>query len=541
MRKILLGIGILGLMANPCFAVHNLIFKDAGELTSGVLDPARVSPTTFTLRGTQWSVDLDRSTSSIILNQGNTNYATSLSTSLLLLNGGNTNYAPATYTSTSDAKSNSQFTATFSSLTTLSNSTSTLGVPQVWSDEGTALTGGAVRRVDCVGANIACAQSNSTVTVTITGGGGGASVREFTIVVGTLGAISGTVDIASNNTNGLHEALRQCGSMGLITPSSVTCSVFYRSGLYTITDTTIPAGVRVWAVPKSSTVWALGANSIGFVTVYGEVDGIDFDWAGVAYAGKGITISSAGRVTNFESRGSQAMETTSQTTSLFRITNTTGAYVQGTFKNIKAPSLANSGSRTDAPITVENSKNTVITIKTVSVDYSVGGAAGVIFIAKSSNTFFQDCEFYDAGGVFMNIEGGNDTVGVTRSKFFISAGAIPTQGIIELYTSINSPALYGVSTMTVIADNYFDTKLAGAMIGIDNNTNATKFSETWIKNNVVRNRSGGTVTFASLINAGSNGTVLTGNKVDAATTFISDSGVATTYLSQGNFVGQKEQ
>lgn len=74
--------------------------------------------------------------------------------------------------STTDARINSQFTAIFSSLTTLSNSTSTLGVPMVGYDEGGAL-GGAVTAINFVGSAVGATLSGSTLTVTVTASGGG--------------------------------------------------------------------------------------------------------------------------------------------------------------------------------------------------------------------------------------------------------------------------------------------------------------------------------------------------------------------------------
>lgn len=51
MKKTILSLALILGLQSSLFAIHNLIFRNAGDITSGTLNPLRVSPSSFTLRG----------------------------------------------------------------------------------------------------------------------------------------------------------------------------------------------------------------------------------------------------------------------------------------------------------------------------------------------------------------------------------------------------------------------------------------------------------------------------------------------------------
>lgn len=57
---------------------------------------------------------------------------------------------------------------------------------QVWSDEGSPLSGGNVTRVDCSGSAITCTQSGSSVTVTVSASGGSSGASSLAIATGSV-------------------------------------------------------------------------------------------------------------------------------------------------------------------------------------------------------------------------------------------------------------------------------------------------------------------------------------------------------------------
>lgn len=439
----------------------------------------------------------------------------------------------------SNATAQTYAEGTRNAISTTTTELQTRSVPIRISDEGTSITN-AVTAIDCVGGGVACTASGSTVTLTIAGSsGGGGGINPFSIVIGTFGSVAGSVDIASSNVNGLNDALARCGAMGLLETSTAVCTILYKSGTYIMAGATTPAKVKVWAVPDSSTVWKPSANNTSIVDVYGTLDGIDFDWDGKAYVGRGVVLHSSGSVRNFVSYNAASADAgSSNLMSLFYLYNTVGATLQGDMRDMAAR-FVQLGTKPAGIVTAENSRDSHIILKTSNISYAATNR-GFIVIQASTNTFIEDSEFRSAGGNFVLIEGGNNGCGMVRSKMWVDAG-IDGDGLVEVGLVTNSPVVFGSSTRTVISDNTFYTTQTGKIINAEiNGSNGGLISGTLIKGNVVVNNSGGAVTFLTTV-AGQSGTVAMGNKVDNGVTFVSDGGNGTKTASLGNFVYNVEQ
>ena len=65
MKRLLFSLIMVGLGCGLARAGHRRYFRSADDINTGTLDPSRVSPSTFTLRGSQWSLDIDASTTAL--------------------------------------------------------------------------------------------------------------------------------------------------------------------------------------------------------------------------------------------------------------------------------------------------------------------------------------------------------------------------------------------------------------------------------------------------------------------------------------------
>src|SRR3990167_6624980 len=237
MKKILF-VFLLPLFTVP--AMTHDVLRDASTLTRGTIPDARLDPSSVTLQGNAFNI------STLV-----------------------------------------------SSVAAMGTSTMTLGFGiQSFRDQGTALTGGNVTSVDCVGKGVDCTQSGSSVPVTIT-----ASItKTYELVVGTPGAIG--VDAYVSSLETWNSILSSVGARGLIFQTTVYASIFMKNGVYQIQGATIPQNVTV--ICGSSVVWKATNGAQGIARIYGKVNGMKFDLGGIAFKSRMVWVSSFARLSNWE-------------------------------------------------------------------------------------------------------------------------------------------------------------------------------------------------------------------------------------------------
>src|SRR3990167_7198274 len=162
MKKILF-VFLLPLFTVP--AMTHDVLRDASTLTRGTIPDARLDPSSVTLQGNAFNISTLVSSVAAMGTSTMTLYNQLTSTSVEVSNYITANNASTTTLRTDiDGKTNA---GQDNAHVITSSMTLGFGI-QTFRDEGTALTGGNVTSVDCVGKGVDCTQSGSSVTVTIT-------------------------------------------------------------------------------------------------------------------------------------------------------------------------------------------------------------------------------------------------------------------------------------------------------------------------------------------------------------------------------------
>jgi len=120
--------------------------------------------------------------------------------------------------------------------------------------------------------------------------------RSYNIVIGSLTALAADVDIASDTADGLREAVRRLTT--LVNPTTGYGSILYRTGSYFFNGATVPSGISVYALDRSSVVWNMASTSSGIAVCYGNIDGITFSFNNLAWTSVGIEASTGCKMTN---------------------------------------------------------------------------------------------------------------------------------------------------------------------------------------------------------------------------------------------------
>ena len=544
MKKILF-VFLLPLFTVP--AMTHDVLRDASTLTRGTIPDARLDPSSVTLQGNAFNISTLVSsvaamgTSTMTLYNQLTSTSVEVSNNLALLKSTATqvsNYITANNASTTtlrtdiDGKTNA---GQDNAHVITSSMTLGFGI-QTFRDEGTALTGGNVTSVDCVGKGVDCTQSGSSVTVTIT-----ASItKTYELVVGTPGAIG--VDAYVSSLETWNSILSSVGARGLIFQTTVYASIFMKNGVYQIQGATIPQNVTV--ICGSSVVWKATNGAQGIARIYGKVNGMKFDLGGIAFKSRMVWVSSFARLSNWEIMGSEGMigGAPALRAALFIdgvdiiIEDGVNRYLRAIYGLAYYGDLGNTFIYKSTGVIYRRNYHYGVTPQdTQSTNFGFWGSTHIDFI----DNVFEDV---NQNGFAFN--SGNAGINFSRNRITIkNSNGAPDHGLFVFSVSGNNgiicstPTVFNNNEVIVNAGAATNIFYSGALIASE------QVRGLVIRNNVVRTLTANGFTFATL-NTGNQNTILQGNHTfgnGVATTFISDSGVGTKYTGLGNFKDHVEQ
>lgn len=279
------------------------------------------------------------------------------------------------------------------------------------------------------------------------------SPRSMDIVIGSPTAPN--VDISSNNEDGLKTAIfNMCGS------SSVTScpgggTVFMRTGVYSMQDTTIPANVKVYALSGSSVVWVIKNTSIPIATVYGELEGITFDFGFKGYAVRMMDLKTGSVGRRLEWRNSSPLSGNAST-SLVSIRDSNQVLLTDYITRNCTPNNASTGM-----IDLDKASATVVQNgQHFGMAAPTGGSASLLYgVKKCSGTLIFNSYIDKWAARYVLIDGGRDNV---FDRHFINltadVGQSAGSGVVMINTEISVAA--AVSTHTLISN--VDVSISGA-------------------------------------------------------------------------------
>ena len=383
-------------------------------------------------------------------------------------------------------------------------------------------------------------QSGATFTVTLndTTGGGGSSIRPYRIVVGTLTAAD--VDIASDTVDGLNEALRRLGAAGLTDSTTAVGFIFYKEGLYRITGATIPAGITVFSAIGSSTVWSVNVTTHQMAVIYGKIDGLTFDIAVANYTTDMLVFKNNSQLRNFKIEGGKNLDPNVERSSIFSIKNTSNVVIQNGDLGIMANGADQIELGQGSSIEIYFSSHIVLDNLYIKEHIPSGGSQtnGVIGISTSTDVTVKRLFVERSGDIFLGIHGAKE-IYIEDNSFFITktGDARGYLGIWDDGVASSTGVIFNRNKFVVTNQN------SGKLIAIgqcDDGAQGFKVNGVVISNNFVTGGVAGW-TFVKTCNADAINTVLLGNNVFNANTFITDSGVGTKYTGNDNFFNGVEQ
>lgn len=366
-------------------------------------------------------------------------------------------------------------------------------------------------------------------------------LRQYNIVVGTLTASN--VDIA---TNIVENALNAVNSICI----NRDCSVLFQSGVYQLGVTTaivkVSTGISVYAIPGSSTVWAMTSNTSSGVVVYGGIDGISFDLAGKSYSGLLVDQRFNSRFTNNKIYNS--LNLSIDNGQLIRIENSTKVVNENNYYDNFA--IYFEGTFGKAPFGIVNS--TYVSYKnnyfgnTTDLDSGIGR---VLVVLGGDYLDIQNNNITECGGECVGITGFSNIpslriqhLNFSGNKITSPVGTQANPG--ALLTFVDGSVDMNFSTTVVVDNNDFyitGNGTSGQVIDIRDQT-GTPSGSVVISNNRVHSIGNSTAwTFLAVRNSAVHKTLINGNKVFGINTFISDSGTGTAYTGLGNFLNGVEQ
>ena len=404
-----------------------------------------------------------------------------------------------------------------------------------WSQNVDSSTGTLSSRLNAVAVDTTSLRDSfnaSTTTITNTV----RSQKVYSVVIGSASSLATQSDVQSDNTSGLSSALVLLAAMGLTNSTTGFGTIFYRTGTYAILNATIPAGVVITAAPGSSVTFVSSDIDQTMLTIYGKVDGINFDFQNAAHAAPKIVMKSNSSCTNFKTINGQSFADSGKLTSQFALLRSTGVYLQGTLENPRG--LNSSGGR--AAIMCVFSSRSVITVNITSGSIAQSASAMLVF-EGCKDVILRDSRIMNASGSPILFEATNRNVVIDRLYMSIDgvcagAGCIAFQPADDGNTFATGDSSGNViMNSTIINDN-------------DQNTSVIKFNQTtgashntYIMGNLFFNYGTGTPIFVTVA-TGQQSTIITDNKLfGAAVTFLSDSGVGTVSTNLGNFRNSAQQ
>ena len=289
----------------------------------------------------------------------------------------------------------------------------------------------------------------------------GTRQKAYDIVIGTLGATSADVDIASNTEDGIMEAVnRIAGSVNATIGHGI---IGIKSGLYTIKNATIPYGMTVVAL--GSVTWQAERTDVPMFTNYGRVSGINYDFKSdsMTMTNKVISLKSNSRLENFQIFRSSSLSDTlgSGKKCQVCVEQSSNVVIQGKIWNI-TNTLAKNG----ASIYISSSQK--VDMKIDIATYTQQNVENCVFLLENSTDIaIHDSIFDSAGGRFIALEGPGKNYFIERNYFrFNNAAAGSNAGLLSM-----DPRFWGatvpndgvmISTAILVANNRIEVASTGA-------------------------------------------------------------------------------
>ena len=479
MKKLL---SVLFLMLTPVIARAHSVISDASNITRGTLDPRRVSPTTFTMLGSDFLNAVQGST----------------------------------------AAQNSSFAAFGATVTTFINLLLTTDATVAQRIDGLQTT---VSTISDVLAELVIA---TTALDNLPD-----PVRLYKVVVGTTGTPG--IDAIVTNTNQFNLVLASVGAMGITDASTSPAQIYFRDGIYSLTGTTVPKGIEI--IGGSSSVWIDGgATTAQLLNLYGKVKSIKFDLAGLTFAAPKIQLRSYSILEDCEFYGANAASNVIGS-NVIHIKNAQG--VKGTKLVIKDASSGSAGTvnyGVASPLYVTNSS-------TVSLQFDLwdarniasGGDRAMGAVVVSTNILIYDSKITNLiqDGIFFY--GGTVNSGVRNSDFH-TQNFVGSRGVL-IFSQNDTTLKHGVSSSCFSDSNRFFLVGAGSNVQIidiagTGGIQPTSYSTRIIGNTAVASGAVADPAFI-IVAAGAFNTEVINNSSFGLDTFLTDTGKGT--VKSGNF------
>lgn len=585
---------IAGLYGNLC-AVHNLIFRNAGDITAGILPNARLDVSSVTLQGNASSfTEIGRRIDGLAGSTGS------------ILIGAVTSYAPAfaTSQSTNALVSGASFRSSIVLSSHIANETilsedilngaiaaediadntitgAKIGQSTIFSENigsntilavdvaNEVFAGWNATRVST--ANILLNPSNSNYFLLSSGTALGmtdglintatnpvdwsklkgvpsgfsdgidsidssAFIRSSAVIVGPLGSTG--VDIASNTIDGWNAALRMLGASGLTTSTTGQGTIHYNRGNYRLDPVsdllTVPAGIKL--IGDTSATWSLlSAGKI--LNVYGKIEGMAFNSAGFA-VGNFVNFSSGSRVSNCIFLGLDNANTGSVDGHSFVINNVHDIIVENCVFHGWRGQDGLSIYGDDGAFRIKNSSNVIFRYNTINSANNKNGGSGLVVHLSSAVQIYGNSWKNLTGSSAIMLTGGNTNITIEDNYFTVEgASMVATNGVIVAQSAVGSVTS---STGIFINNNKFFTFVNAGVNLILTQGTAPPIGGLVISGNTSVSSLPNALTFIG-ITAQASGTVIKGNTANRLNAFISDSGVGTVYIGNDNFLNGIEQ
>lgn len=329
MKKILMLLAAVSIFPTSLWAHTQL--RDASTLTRGTLDPARVSPTTFTMRGSQWSFDLDASTTLLRSLIGVVAVDSTTLRSMI------TDLSAATQTLNVILSTTGGFARDLSvstqSLKVMISTTGSFGQDLSVSSQNLKVM---ISTTGSYGKDLSASTDTLRADITALSGASAPAPRLQLLTVGTSTAKSpNCVVTGAESFDAMYATV---GVRGLLQNSTVTANIFFQEGIYSnLTGSVIPRNTSIYGNKGSSVVWTPTNTNSPFLIIHGSLDNVIIDLQGRAFTADIIRVSSGAYIgPGVKVINGQNFDQTT-TVTLFAAKNSTGAQVYAEVDGGAAP------------------------------------------------------------------------------------------------------------------------------------------------------------------------------------------------------------